>query len=94
MPDDEGDSLSKSRIRCRAVSVCVGPYLTALPLVADVDLVTERPASQTAHRVGKTWFLTSEGRVTVRDNCEDKVLDLNKRRPHPLRHPQDGDEAP
>ena len=41
-------------------------YPSAMPLLAEMGLVEERPASRTAHREGRAWFLTVEGRATVK----------------------------
>ncbi len=51
----------------------VGAYPTALPLLADMGLVIERPASRGAHRQGRAWFLTPQGRETVRAYGEDEA---------------------
>jgi len=51
----------------------VGAYPTALRLLADMGLVIERPSSQIAHRDGRAWFLTPEGRETVRAYGEDEA---------------------
>ena len=40
-------------------------YPSAMPLLVEMGLVEERPASRTAHREGRAWFLTAEGRETV-----------------------------
>ena len=44
----------------------IGAYPTALPLLADMSLVIERPAPRLAHRDGRAWFLTATGLETVR----------------------------
>lgn len=44
----------------------LGAYPTALPLLADMGLVIERAASRAAHRQGRAWFLTPQGRETVK----------------------------
>ncbi len=41
-------------------------YPSAMPLLVEMGLVEERPASRTAHREGRAWFLTAEGRATVK----------------------------
>ena len=51
----------------------VGAYPTALPLLADMGLVIERPASRIAHRDGRAWFLTPAGRETVRAYGRDEA---------------------
>ncbi len=51
----------------------VGAYPTALQLLADIGLVIERPASRTAHREGRAWFLMPTGRETVKVYGADEL---------------------
>ncbi len=51
----------------------VGAYPTILPLLADMGLVIERPASRTTHPQGRAWFLAPEGKATVRAYGEDEA---------------------
>ena len=48
-------------------------YPSAMPLLVQMGLVEERAASRIAHRDGRAWFLTVEGRATIRaygaDEC-------------------------
>ena len=41
-------------------------YPSAMPLLVQMGLVEERTASRIAHRDGRAWFLTAEGRETVK----------------------------
>ncbi|WP_342167242.1 hypothetical protein [Methylobacterium sp. SD21] len=51
----------------------VGAYPTALPLLADVGLVIECPASRIAHEEGRACFLTATGWETVRAFGRDEA---------------------
>lgn len=41
-------------------------YPSAMPLLIQMGLVEKRAASRIAHRDGQAWFLTVEGRETVK----------------------------
>ncbi len=51
----------------------LGAYPTALPLLAEMGLVIERAVSRAVHPQGRAWFLTPQGRETVRAYGEDEA---------------------
>lgn len=47
-------------------------YPSVMPLLMQMGLVEERSASRIAHRDGRAWFLTPDGKTTVRAYGEDE----------------------